>query len=272
MKKKRRASLINAKTLFAGPFVVFLLMMVVFPMILLLIASFRGPDGSFTFSNFGDLFTGGIPGFSAAILFRSIGIALAAAFVCLIIAYPIAYGLAMTGFKRGPTIILLFLLPMWINMLLRSFALLQLYRLVGIQDGFWALLIAIVVDYLPLMILPIYIVLSNIPKKLIEASYDLGCKPRQAFFKTIVPLSVPGVIAGFLLVFTPAVSSYFLPHFFGNNRTFMIGQTLEALWGNPNFGFGWGSVVSLVLLLLIGASVLITNRFSKIGNKRGGLW
>ncbi|MCL2755940.1 MAG: ABC transporter permease [Firmicutes bacterium] len=256
--------------LFAAPFIIFMLMMVVFPLCLLFWYAFTSDDG-FTFQHFRDVFNDNI---AWTILGRSLWIAILAAVICLLIAYPIAYGLTMTGFKRRTTILLLFTLPMWTNLLLRSIALRNLFILVDITPGFWALLISLVVNFLPITILPIYIVLGNIDKKHLEASQDLGATPRKVFTKTVLPLSMPGIIAAFILVFSPIVSTYFLSSFFGGGGSDwrMLGELLNIQYRAGDIGVGRGSVLSLILLVLVGLSVLILNRFSKVGNKRGGLW
>jgi len=249
--------------MFLAPFLIFMLFMVVIPLVMLLFHAFDGGFGYFR-----EVFEDGFP---MRLLGRSVWIALVATAICMVIAFPIAYGLTMAGFKRGRTILLLFTLPLWTNLMLRSFSLRQAFRLFGMSyEGLVPLLIAMVYNFLPLMILPMYIVLGNIDKKHIEASRDLGASPFQVFRKTVLPLSVPGIIAGFVLVFIPAVSTMWLSDFFGDNSTFMFGQHLDAVFRQGNFG--QGSVLSLILLVIIALSIFILNRFSKIGNKRGGLW
>jgi len=256
----------NKRYFFAAPFIIFMIMMVVFPLTLLFYYAFSG-DYGFTLGHFQEVFRGG----SFRVLWRSTWIALLATFITLLIAYPIAYGLAMAGFKRGRTILLLFTLPMWTNLLLRSIALRNLYALVGMElTGFGPLLISFVVNFLPLAILPLYVVLGNIDKKHIEASQDLGAPPARVFLKTVLPLSVPGLVASFVLIFSPIVSTYFLSHYFGGNDFLMFGWLLNRMFTFGNLG--QGSVLSIILLLMVVISVLILNRFSKVGNKRGGLW
>lgn len=255
----------RARQFFAAPFVVFLLVFVVLPLVLLF-ANALFEDGKFTFRFFTEFFT---DEYSLTVLGRSLWVAFVAALICLAIAYPIAYILAFSNIKRAGIYILLFIMPMWINTLLRTFALKEFLYLFTENFGYGTMLIGIVMDYLPFMILPIYTVLSNIDKKYIEASRDLGAPPRKVFMKTVLPLSVPGIISGFLIVFTPTVSTYFISEYLGNSNTMMFGELLNSLWRN---NFGKASVLALILLVIVLASVLITNRLTKIGNKRGGLW
>lgn len=267
-KQKKYVRRISPHNVFVLPLVIFLIVMVVVPLILLFVRAFSF-DGGFSFANFSAVFTDGI---SLRILFRSIGIAALAATVCLIIGYPIAYGLAILGFRKTYTILLLFLMPMWVNLLLRSIGLQRIFQLLGMpHEGLLPLVIAIVIDYLPLMILPLYVVLSGVSKKYIEASADLGANGWQTFRRTILPLSLPGVVAGFLLVFTPAVSTYFLARFFGNNQTRMIGQVLFDLFSRSGT-WGRGSVVAILLLVIVVFAFVLTSLLSRRKNKRGGLW
>ncbi|MCL2850823.1 MAG: ABC transporter permease [Firmicutes bacterium] len=263
--KQRTSFRPNNKVWFAAPFVIFLMLMVVIPLGLLFYYAFASDGGAS--ANFGHVF--GTTGYMRMIGI-SLGIALFAATIAVLIAYPIAYGLSMVGFKRVPTILLLFIAPMWINLLLRSFALDQFYELIGLGRGFWALIIALVIDYLPLAILPMYVALSGINKKFIEASYDLGATRGQMFRKTVLPLSVPGIITGFLLVFTPVMSTYFLSMYFGTNETRMIGEMLNVYVENHILGIA--SVIAMVILVIILFAFIVANRLSKIGNKRGGVW
>ena len=254
--------------MFALPFIIFMLLMVVLPLTLVFIHAFRD-DGGFTFNNFRSIFT---DGFSMRVLGRSLWMAVIATVIILLVAYPIAYGLAMAGFKRKTTILLLFTLPMWTNLLLRSNALRAVFYLVDFPLGFWAIMVAFLLNFLPIMILPIYVVLSNIDKKYIEASQDLGASLMRVFFKTVLPLSAPGIVAGVILVFSPIVSTYFISGFFGGGGTGwrMFGELLNSFIRTTDYGEG--AVLSIILLLIVGTTVFILNRFSKVGNKRGGLW
>ena len=264
----KRLRSINFKYLFAAPLIVFLMVFVIYPMLILVWNAFQTPDG-FGFSNFMVFFR---DGFSMPVFLRSLWVAAVCAVVSVFIAYPIAYALAISGIKRAPTILMLFILPMWINTLLRTFAMREFFFLFDIGLGYTTMIIGIVVDFLPFMILPIYIVLGNIGTKYIEASQDLGAPPFKVFTKTVLPLSVPGILSGFLLVFTPTISTFFLSFYLGNSDTPMFGEVLNRYFIHMIGGEGPGSALSLILLLVVGITLLVTNRFTKIGNKRGGLW
>ena len=253
--------------MFAMPFLVFMLLMVVVPLCLLFFHAFA-EDGAFTFAHFETVFTSD---WLLPVLWQSIWIALVACVIILVIAYPIAYGLAFGGFHRKTTILLLFTLPLWVNLLIRSTALRQLFVLMGADRGMFQLLFAITINFLTIAILPIYIVLSNINKSHIEASQDLGASPRRVFFKTIFPQSIPGLIAAFVLVFAPVVSSFFFVQDFAvQGGTESLGELFGRLLRYRMFGLG--AVISLVLLAFVSLVVFALNFFARKGNKRGGLW
>lgn len=207
-----------------------------------------------------------------ATLWRSLQIAFIAAFFCLAIGYPTAYIITRIKNKKMQYLLLLLLIaPMWINGLLRTVALKNLAELLSIPNGRTLVIIGLVFDYLPFMILPIYLVLANIDKRYMEASADLGANPAITFLKITLPLSTGGIMAGFLMVFTPAVSTYYMSQYLGTTRTFMIGEELNLMFAK-NHDYAGASVIALVLLLLVGISTLLTNRLSKIGNREGGVF
>ena len=264
--KPRRNRLRGYNLLFVLPFLIFMVVMVIIPLSMLFYYAFF-MDGSFTFEYFRIIFTDGN---TLRLMWQSVWIALLGCLICFVIAYPIAYGLAFAGFKRKTTILLLFTLPLWINLLLRSVALHQVFTLLGFEQGLTTLLIAIALNFVTIMILPIYLVLSNINKKYLEASADLGAPPHRTFWRITLPLSTPGIVAGFILVFTPAASSYFLAVRFGNYSTRMFGETLDRLLETGHFAFG--SVISIMFLGIVVLGVLSLNFLTRKGNKRGGLW
>jgi len=248
---------------FVAPFYVFIILMVGFPLVLLIARAFDGG-----FSNFSAAFSGA----NVAILWRSIWIAAVVGVICLLIAYPIAYGLTVAGFKRGRIIVLLFILPMGISLMLRAFALQQVFLMLGMSpNGLLPMIISMVMEFLPLTIIPIYIVMSNVSKTYVEASQDLGASPWQTFRRTVFPLALPGAIIGFLFAFIPTLSNYFLASFFGDSQTLMIGQQIEDLLTMSVPQIGTAAVLSLGLLVVIFTALFVTDRLSKIGTKRGGL-
>ena len=202
---------------------------------------------------------------------RSLRIALTAALACILIGYPLAYIIAQIKSKAMQYMVLMALVaPMWINGLLRTIALKDLATLMNIPTGETLLTLGLSIDYLPFMLMPIYLVITGIPKSYLEVSADLGASPFITFLKVTLPLSMSGIISGFLMVFTPAVSTYYMSEYLGNQSTFMIGEQLNTMFTKDNKS--GAAVIALVLLVLVGVSVFVANQISRIGNnKKGGI-
>ncbi|HEY8390471.1 MAG TPA: ABC transporter permease [Clostridia bacterium] len=251
---------------FAIPYVIFLAVFVVFPLILVLVYAFMDENGGFSISNFAVIFSDG----TIWVFLKSFLIALITTGVCMLIGYPIAYILSQAKYGFPKIIIFLFVLPMWVNFLLRTLSIKFLFEYVGIQMGYFTVITGLVYDFLPFMILPIYTELKGIDRSLIEASQDLGASPNKVFLKTIVPLSVPGVISGALMVFMPSMSTLAISDILSNNKIKLFGNFID-LWFTYD-SWNIGSAMSLILLLMIGLSMWVTNKFSRGTTARGGLW
>jgi putrescine transport system permease protein len=198
---------------------------------------------------------------------ESITIAFTATCFTLLIGYPLAYGMARAPQSMRPTLLMLVILPFWTSFLIRVYAwigilkpeglLNQLLLGIGVIDEpliimgtHWAIYIGIVYSYLPFMVLPLYAALEKLDGSLIEAAQDLGCTPLTAFWKVTLPLSIPGVIAGFMLVFIPAVGEFVIPDLLGGSSTLMIGRTLwMEFFANRDWAVS--SAVAVVLLILL---------------------
>lgn len=244
-------------TAFAFPYIAVTVVFVIVPLILVLVYAFKGADGSFTFDNFAKVFTDAD---TLSQLAKTIGIAALSTVICLVIAYPVAYILASSPFNKMAILSLLFIIPMWINFMLRIFALQSILNLFGIQKGFWAAIIGLVYDFFPYMLLPIYTVLLNIDKSYGEASRDLGANSVTTFFKVTLPLSLPGVISGISMMFMPVFSSYAITMTMGDMSSNVFGAKIATLFDLHNYGYG--SALSFVLLLLVVAVMFIGSYFS----------
>ena len=268
----------NSRSLFALPYVIYMTIFVVIPLFMLLFFAFFG-DGSFSFAEIGAFFTDGS---QWATVGRSLRIALVASLWCILIGYPLAYAIAKIKSKTVQYMILMAVVaPMWINGLLRTVALKDFITTItdlfaNIADteidptGETLLTLGLIIDYLPFMLMPIYLVITGISKSYLEVSADLGASPFITFFKVTLPLSMSGIISGFLMVFTPAVSTYYMSEYLGNQSTFMIGEQLNTMFTKDNKS--GAAVIALVLLVLVGVSVFIANQLSRIGNnKKGGI-
>lgn len=212
-----------------------------------------------------------------SILWKSLTIALITTVLCLLLGYPIAYFISRKSERAQMLLILLVTMPMWINMLIRTYAWVSILSKNGILNNLLsslnlptveimytdtAVLIGMVYSYLPFMILSIYTQLSKLDQNLIVAAFDLGANWRQTFRKVIFPLSLPGVITGVTLVFLPAVSSFVIPRLLGGGSYMLIGNLIEHQFisiGNWNFG----SAVSLIMTIIIIISMYITKRVDR---------
>ncbi len=254
---KKSKSKVFRPTAFAFPYIAVTVVFVIVPLILVLVYAFKGADGSFTFDNFAKVFTDAD---TLSQLAKTIGIAALSTVICLLIAYPVAYILASSPFNKMAILSLLFIIPMWINFMLRIFALQSILNLFGIQKGFWAAIIGLVYDFFPYMLLPIYTVLLNIDKSYGEASRDLGANSVTTFFKVTLPLSLPGVISGISMMFMPVFSSYAITMTMGDMSSNVFGAKIATLFDLHNYGYG--SALSFVLLLLVVAVMFIGSYFS----------
>ncbi|MDK0719633.1 ABC transporter permease [Clostridium perfringens] len=270
----------------AYPYVLWSAIFIVIPLLLIVFFSFTSKvEGRFVFSfeNFQRLFEP----IYFTVFIRSIWLAVLSTVLCLILGYPIAYMISKLPIKRRNMLILLFILPMWMNFLLRTYAWMAilgrdglintLLGYIGIgpikmlyTDG--AILLGMVYNFLPFMVIPIYTVLIKIDKNLVNAAYDLGANKAQAFRKVILPLSIPGIISGITMVFMPAVSNFVIPNLLGGGKYMLVGNLIEQQFttiGNWNFG----SALSIFMMILILISMAFMSKYEKNG-KEGGkqLW
>ena len=255
----------------ALPYIVWAVLMLVLPMGLIAVYSVMEQGNSivtfaFTLEHYKKFFTD--PDF-LLILWRSLLIAIKTTVICLFLGYPIAYFIARSKEKTQNLLILCITIPMWINMLVRTYAwigllsegglLQRLLSLIGLgntellyTEG--AVLLGMVYNFLPFMILQIQTSLSKMDHSLLEASADLGANPAMAFLRVTLPLSLPGVINGITLVFLPAVSSFFIPKLLGGGQYFLIGNMIENQFitvGEWNFGSAISMIMAIIMMLLM---------------------
>ncbi len=254
------------------PYGVFLALFVVFPLLLIIYYAFTSKTGSFTLNNFVDFFTNPT---SLSNLFVSLIVGALSTFFCLIIGYVIAYILSRMNAKKGSILLLIFIMPMWINFVLRAMAMKEVMTLMGIfakNDffNFFNTIVGMVYDYLPFMILPLYTTLIKQDKSLIEASYDLGATKFQTFKKITLPLSIPGILSGVTMVFLPSMSAYVISDTFGNGKISIIGKLIEQQFGT---GANWnaGSAIAIVMLVVMFITMLLSGGFKEETNVRGAL-
>lgn len=263
------------------PYVVWIALFLVIPMLLIVVYAFtkQGNDVltlQFTFDNFIRFFQDEI---FIGVLITSLRIALITTVICIILGYPVAFLISRMNIKKSTFFILLITLPMWINMLVRTYAWIGILSDNGVINNLlaffgmpkvklihteFAVILGMVYNFIPFMILQIHASLAKLDKSLLEAATDLGANKVQTFIKVILPLSLPGVISGITLVFLPAVSSFFIPKLLGGGNQLLVGNLIENYFittGDWNFG----SAISLIMAVIIMFSMYLTKKVDKEG-------
>ena len=240
------------KSTWAVPYFVFLVLFVVLPLLLMAVYAFTDNHGSFTLSNITAFFTE--PKIVNSFLV-SLEVALENTLICILIGYPAAYILADRKLNRSSLTAVLFILPMWINALMRTLATAEIFNSIGIGLGKGTLLFGLTYDYLPFMIYPIYTILSKMDRSYIEAAQDLGASPAKVFLKVTLPLSMPGVMSGVMMVFMPTVSTFAISEILTNNTIQLFGSIIQEQFNN--LMWNQGAALSLAMLIIIGLSTLL---------------
>ncbi|MCC8142889.1 MAG: ABC transporter permease [Tannerellaceae bacterium] len=248
------ATFLSKRRNWAIPYTVFMFVFVVMPLVLIFWYGFTDADGTLTLANFKKFVTS-----SEAVntFVYSIGIAVITTLVCLLLGYPAAYILSRADLNASRTMVVLFILPMWINILIRTLATVALFDFLNLPLGEGALIFGMVYNFLPFMIYPIYNTLQKMDTNLIEAAQDLGANPFQVFTKTIFPLSVPGITSGVVMVFMPTVSTFAIAELLTINNIKLFGTTVQESINNGMWNYG--AALSLIMLLLIGVTILFSS-------------
>jgi len=247
------------------PYFIFLILFVVLPLVLIAVYAFQDSYGHFTLSNIFAFFTE--PKIVNSFLV-SMEVALENTIICLAIGYPVAYILADKDLNKSAVTALLFILPMWINALMRTMATAEIFSWLGIHLGKGTLLFGMAYDYLPFMIYPIYNQLNKMDRSYIEAAQDLGATPAQVFRKVTLPLSMPGVLSGIMMVFMPTVSTFAVSEILTNNTIQLFGSVIQEQF--YNMMWNQGAALALVMLILIGLTTLIPGG-KNTAEQEGGL-
>ena len=248
------------------PYALFLLVFVVIPLLLIFLYAFTDEEGAFTMGNFRKFLMH--PEAMNTFIY-SIGIAIITTIVCLVLGYPAAYILSQKQFNTSKTMVVLFILPMWVNILIRTLATVALFDFLQLPLGEGALVFGMVYNFLPFMIYPIYNTLQKMDHSLVEAAQDLGANPLKVFSKVILPLSAPGVISGIVMVFMPTVSTFAIAELLTMNNIKLFGTTVQENIYNGMRNYG--AALSLIMLLLIGVMSLFTNEEDSAQNESGGV-
>ena len=274
----------NKLSRFAVPYVVWMALFVVAPIVIMVVYAFAGSDGGFTLDNFAQM------GGYAAVFGRSFKLALIATAICLLMGYPVAYLLSREGESFRRTAMVLIMLPMWMNFLLRTYSwmtilennglLHQLLQKLGIIalynhltgsnleyftmiDTQGAVVLGMVYNYLPFMILPIYSVICKLDHSLLEAAQDLGANTLTVFRKVILPLSLPGVLSGITMVFVPSVSTFAISRMLGGGTELLLGDLIERQFLGGAYNPQLGAAISLVMMVIVVVCMLVMNRFGE---------
>ncbi len=278
----------NKRSLFAVPYVGWMTLFVVVPIVMVVVYAFSSAVGGFTLEHFASM------GTYASVFTRSFWLAILATLICLLIGYPAAYFISREGPRFQRIAMMLIMLPMWMNFLLRTYSwmsvlennglLNQLFRSVGIIDLYnriagsfgqapvdhfnmigtsGAVVLGMVYNYLPFMILPIYSVIEKMDGSLLEAARDLGAGSARVFRKVILPLSLPGVLSGVTMVFVPSVSTFAISRLLGGGTQMMLGDLIEQQFLGGAYNPQLGAAISLVMMVIVVVCMVVMNHFGE---------
>jgi len=266
------------------PYVVWMALFVVAPIIMVVFYAFSSGDGGFTLSNFNNM------GTYAVVFTRSFKLAAIATAICLLIGYPVSYMMSKEGPQFQRLAMVLIMLPMWINFLLRTYSWMSILENNGLLNRFFqaiglidlyngifgtnleyfsmlntpgAVVLGMVYNYLPFMILPIYSVIIKLDHSLIEAARDLGANGFNVFRRVILPLSFPGILSGITMVFVPSVSTFAISKMLGGGTELMLGDLIEQQFLGGAYNPHLGAAISLVMMIIVVVCMVVMNRFGE---------
>lgn len=264
----------NKSKLLALPYVIWMALFIIAPIIIVVIYAFHNSDGSFTTENFVGMMDY-LPVFT-----RSFYLAIVATILCLLLGYPLAYILAHFGQRYQKIFLLLVILPMWMNFLLRTYAWMSILENTGLLNRLLtflglnpisiintqpAIVLGMVYNFLPFMVLPIYSVIIKIDRSLVEAAQDLGASPVQVFSRVIFPISLPGVLSGVTMVFVPSVSTFIISKLLGGGKFMLLGDLIESQFLGAAYNPYLGSAISLVMMVIVTLCIMLMNKFGDGG-------
>ena len=274
----------NKRALFAVPYVGWLALFVLAPIMMVVLYAFTSTAGGFTLENFSRM------GTYAVVFTRSFRLALIATLVCLLIGYPVAYMVSRESPRFQRIAMMLIMLPMWMNFLLRTYSWMSILENTGLLNRFFAaiglfdlinalfgtqleffpmintqgaVVLGMVYNYLPFMILPIYSVIEKMDGSLLEAARDLGADSLGVFRKVILPLSLPGVLSGVTMVFVPSVSTFAISKLLGGSNELLLGDLIEQQFVGSAYNPYLGSAIALVMMVVVVVCMAVMNRFGE---------
>ncbi len=244
----------------AAPYLIWMATFIAAPLAIVIYFAFTDKSGSFTFENIMAL------GQYTSVFVRSILLALAATAICLVLSFPVSFMLSRMKSSRQRTMLMLVMLPMWMNFLLRTYAWMSLLENNGIINSVLglfgigpfqmintsgAVILGMVYNYLPFMILPLYTIMLKIDDSIIEAAQDLGASPWRVLWRVLVPLSVNGITSGITMVFVPSISTFIISRMLGGGSNMLIGDLIELQFLGNSYNYNLGSAMSLMLMLIV---------------------
>ncbi|WP_448921035.1 ABC transporter permease [Eubacterium sp.] len=260
------------------PYLLWSVLFIIVPLVMVVVYAFTDKTGAFTFSNMAQ-----IKNYFPTILL-SVLYGLAATVICVLIGYPFAYALSKHSVNTQRTMVLLVMLPMWMNFLIRTYSLMTILGDSGVVNNLLnalglkgvhmintggAVIFGMVYNFLPYMILPIYTVLSKLDNSLVEAAHDLGSGRITTFRRVVLPLSLPGLLSGITMVFVPCVSTFYITQKLGGGQIVLIGDVIESQFQSAN-NYHLGAALSFVLMILIFVCLGVMNYFDD-GTQDGGV-
>ena len=258
---------------FAIPYIVWMGIFVIAPIIFVLVYAFTSMDGYPTLGNFAAM--GGF----TPVFVRSFWLAFVSTMICILIGYPVAYILSKEGLRIQRLVLMLIVLPLWMNFLLRTYAWMSILENTGLLNSLLsaiglptlniintptAVVIGMVYNFLPFMILPIYSVIVKIDRSLYEAAQDLGANSASVFRKLVLPMSLPGVLSGVMMVFVPSVSTFVITQLLGGGMVMMLGDLIEMQFLGAAYNPQLGSAIALVMMLIVIIFMYVVNRFGQL--------
>ncbi len=255
---------------FSAPYLVWMIVFILVPLLMIGYFALTTDSGSFTLKHVSDV------GQYANIFVRSIWLSLIATAICLVVAYPVAFMLSRMEKHRQGTMLMIVMLPMWMNFLLRTYAWMTLLGNNGIINHLLgtiglgpvkmintsgAVVLGMVYNYLPFMILPLYSVMVKIDKSMFEAASDLGCSSAETLWRVVIPLSMPGITSGITMVFVPAISTFIISRMLGGGSNLLIGDLIEMQFLGNAYNPHLGAAISLVLMVIILVIMTVMNQF-----------